>query len=403
MGGSIGGVLGYAYQIGMGRLLSAEEYGVFTAIMALFVIVSAPSGALMQVVSRKVAQYAAQSDWGSVRQLYQTVLVRVLVIGLVSLAIYLFFSTQIQSYLKGATVWAVMMFGLLILINFPMVINNAFLQGLQRFHWLSASLNLTVIGKIVFCFALVWMGYGVAGAIAGNILAFLAIWTLGFSSLLPSLRKGNTKSFANDPISFASVLPVLLANLTFAVLSQSDMIVVNYFFSEKAAGLYAAASILGKAVMYVSGAVTIAVFPLAAENKTTTKHDLKLLKQAMLISAGLCLSGALTYYFLGTDIVRLLYGPSYADAGTVLQYYGFIMVPMALILLGENFLIAKGKIVFSYLFLLSAPIQIIALYFFHSTLLDVVLIVGLSGVIQLILGYWIAFRYLQKRSKGCLS
>ena len=48
-----------------------------------------------------------------------------------------------------------------------------------------------------------------------------------------------------------SILPVIVANISFAIMTQADMVLVNYHFSSEIAGEYAAASILGKAVLYL--------------------------------------------------------------------------------------------------------------------------------------------------------
>ena len=51
IGGIAVGILGYVFQVLMGRLLSTQEYGLFSAMMALFTVLAAPLATLMMVVS----------------------------------------------------------------------------------------------------------------------------------------------------------------------------------------------------------------------------------------------------------------------------------------------------------------------------------------------------------------
>ena len=96
------------------------------------------------------------------------------------------------------------------------------------------------------------------------------------------------------------------------------------------------------------------------------------------------------------QIIALLYGQDYQRAGVVLKFYGLIMIPMALILVAENYLIATGKVLFAYLFLALIPFQVVAIYFYHDSLLQVITVMGLFGCIQAIIGYVLLWKAFQK-------
>src|SRR5690242_7938148 len=66
IGNIAAGILGYVFQVIMGRMLSPQEYGLFSATMALFAVLAAPLSTLMMVVSRKVSEYRARQDSGSI-------------------------------------------------------------------------------------------------------------------------------------------------------------------------------------------------------------------------------------------------------------------------------------------------------------------------------------------------
>jgi len=387
IGGIAGGLLGYVFQVLMGRMLSTQEYGLFSAMMALCAVLAAPLGTLMMVVSRKVSEYRTRQDSGSITHLYYSINIRTAVVGTLILGGYLFLVPQIQFYLKVPSIIPVYLLGTLLFLSYAVVINNAFLQGLQRFIWLSANGAIAVLFKIIFSAVFIWLGYGVAGALGGAILAVIAGWIITYGALHRSLGEGRGLPFQTEHLSIKPALPVLAANVAFATMTQLDIVLVNYYFPAHEAGLYAAASILGKAVMYLPGGIAMALFPMVAENHARSQGSAHLLLQAVGLTTLLSGAGAVFYFLFGEEIVVLLYGEHYRGAGVVLKFYGFAIFPMALVLVAEHFLIAKGRVLFAYLFLFIAPLQLIAVHFFHDSLQMVVAVMGASGLILAILGY----------------
>jgi O-antigen/teichoic acid export membrane protein len=396
VGGIVGGILGYVFQVLMGRMLSTQEYGLFGAMMALFAVLSTPLGTLMMVVSRKVSEYRAGQNSGSITHFYYSINIRTAIVGALILGVYLFFAPQIQFYLKVPSIIPVYLLGALLFLTFLPIINNAFLQGLQSFLWLSASSSLSVLLKIIFAAVLVWLGYGVAGALGGTILAFIAGWLITYGALHRPLAEGRGLPFQTAHLSIKPALPVLAANVAFAAMTQLDIVLVNYYFPAHEAGLYAAASILGKAVLYLPGGITMALFPMVAENHARSQSSAHLLLQAVGLTALLSGAGAVFYFLVGEGIIVLLYGENYRGAGEVLKFYGFAILPMALVMVAEYFLIAKGRVLFAYLFLFTAPLQLIAIYLFHDSLQMVVAVMGASGLLLALLGYGLLWREFKK-------
>jgi O-antigen/teichoic acid export membrane protein len=255
--------------------------------------------------------------------------------------------------------------------------------------------TLSVLLKIVFSGVLVGIGYGVTGALIGVFIAVIGGWLITCGPVYRAVIAGKGKQFHSLHLTILPSLPVLVANIAFAIMTQIDIVLVNYYFSPHDAGLYAAASVLGKAVMYLPGGLALAMFPMVAENHARNEESTHLLIQALLMAAFMCGCGAFFYYFFSDWIIRFFYGESYKGAGEVLRYYGFAILPMALIMVAEYFLIAKGRVIFAYLFLLFAPMQLLAVYYFHSTLLSIVAILAVTGGLLSCVGFgllWQSFR-----------
>lgn len=403
MGGLVSGGFGYVFQVLMGRMLTVQEYGLFNALMAHLVILAAPMGTLTMMVSRKVSSYRVSWDHGSIGHFYYVINVRVVFAAGVIIAICFLFTGQIQSYVRASSVAPIYLMGLAFLLTVPRVINNSFLQGLQYFKWLSVSSILDVFFKTVVAVILVQIGYGVSGVFGGLIISSIVVWLIIYNALRLPLTAGRKRNYRISRFTFRSVLPVLIANIAFAVMTQLDLVLVKYYFTDYQAGVYAAAAILGKAVMYLPGYIALALFPMAAENHARGRDSASLLLQAIGLTTVLCSIGSLFYFFCGESVVTLLYGESYSSAGKVLKYYGLAMFPMAIIMIVEHFLIANGRVLFAYLFVIIAPLQLIAIHFFHSSLLMIVLIVGLSGLLHMIVGAGLLWQDFQgTKSKGAI-
>jgi len=396
VGGVAGGILGYLFQIIMGRMLSVAEYGIFSALMAMIVVIRAPMTTLSMIISRRVSTYRSEQDNGKLGYLFYWINRKLLLIAVVLIVLVVFNIKPLQNFLlieKSAHLYLLL---IILLIAFPQAVNNAYLQGLQYFKWLSVSGVLATLLKIIIAVILIYFGLGVAGALGGVIFSTFIILILTYVVLRPSLSKNNASISNTTHLLFKSAMPVLLANVAFAVMTQIDMVLVKYYFSEQEVGIYAAASILGKAVMYLPGGIAMALFPMVAENHASGKSSAHLMFQAVGVTALLSLTGALFYYFFADSIIVLLYGTDYKEAANVLKYFGFAILPMALVMVAEHFLIAMGRVLFAYLFMVVAPLQLIAIYYYHDTLLDIVAVLSISGIILVVSGYGLLWRTFKK-------
>ena len=313
-GGVAGGILGYVFQIIMGRMLSVAEYGALSSIMAIYAIMSTPFQTIFMIVSRRVSVLKSQKNIDSIAKLFFVLNYKVAGISFI-LILFFWFLPFIKKYLliENSSQFYLLI-GILISTTF-FSINKAYLQGLQYFKWLSASGVLSNLFKTIIAIIFVYFGFGVSGALGGVFISTLITLVLTYFILHPTLNKNSTSSPSTTSFLFKSAsLAVLFANIAFATMTQIDMVLVKYFFSEQDAGLYAAASILGKAVLYLPGGITMALFPMVAENHARGKSSAKLMFQAVGLTATLSFLGDIFYYFFADYIILFLYGDDYKEA-----------------------------------------------------------------------------------------
>ena len=392
----LAGMLGYAYQVLMGRLLSPVDFALFSAIMALTMFISSPLGAMFMVVSRRVSILCAHNQFDVLRSLYWRTHKFLVLGGLFFLLLLFPFVSEVQTYLKAMTPIPIWIFGGVIVFSAFVLINNAFFQGMQFFGWLGSVGVIGVVLKIVLCYVLLTLGFGVDGALAGIFLSLGGIWLIGAVSITRRFpAKGLEGKLPVESFPWKTILPVLIANIAFAAMTQLDMVLVNWYFPSEQAGLYAAASVLGKAVLYLPGGLVMALYPMVAENHAKDQSSAHIMFQAVVTTFFLCATVAIVYWFLGEWLINLLYGNAYIGAGKLLSWYGLAILPMTLVMVAEYFLIAKGRVLFAWLFLGMAPLQVLAIHFWHESMWMVIAIMGGSGSTLVIIGYtmlWLDFR-----------
>lgn len=389
----IGGGLGYVYQILMGRMLSPTEFALFSAITGLYMFFFSPLGAMVMIISRRVSTLRAQHQLAGLRTLYWRTHEFIALGGLMFLSILFLMQDTAQVYLKSPTSGPIWLFGLFIVLGAFLMVNNAFFQGMQRFGWLGSTGVLSGVFRIAFSVALIVLGYGISGALAGAPLAAICIWLMGTLIITGGFVVGNGRgNLSIEPFRLNTVLPVLIANVAFAAMTQLDMVLVNWYFPSDSAGMYAAASVLGKAVLYLPGGLVMALYPMVAESHAKEQANAHLMFQAAAFTLALCGLAALIYWFWGEWLISLLYGQRYAGAGDLLRWYGLAVLPMALVMVAEYFLIAKGRVLFAWIFLGMAPIQILAIRQWHDQLWMVIAIMGACGAVIAMIGYGMMWR-----------
>ena len=375
-----GGILGYVFQILLGQILSVTDYGIFITLMALLVVASVPLGALSMVVSRRASDYRATIQPERMAAMFWWVNGRVLWSALTVVLCTLPFTPWLRDYFQLESVGPVL---LLLVIFFAMSflpINLAFLQAQQNFHWFAITGLASHAFKILFCTTLILIaGIKLNGALIGVVLALLATWLLTYIPLRHTVALPTGVTAKGGHISFQGTIPVLLANLAFVVMTQLDIILVNHYYNTHQAGIYASAAILGKAVMYLPNAITMAMFPMVAENKSRSQGSAHLFFNAMILTVILSGASALFYYLFAANIMSLFYGQKYQGASEILELYGFAIMPMTLVMVAEHFLIAKGRMVFAYVMILGIPFVLLAMQNYHGHLIDMVYILAACG------------------------
>jgi len=370
----------------------------FSSLIALYILLGSPISALNMLITRRVSIWRTTKREQESRHYYWALQKWILIAGCTVLIAFYAYSDFFIVYLKAQSPFQLLIFSTLLIFSALLAVNNSFFQGLQLFGWQATSNIFSASAKLLLSIGFIAIGLGVSGAILGVSLSAAFAWMFGVGILW-----GSSSKLKEDPIEIVDqdvnnlygLFQVLSISISFALMTQLDMILVNWFFSPTEAGEYAAASVLGKAVLYIPSGLIVALFPMTIEAHVNKLKNTMLLRAALTSTFCICGLLAVIYLIWANEIIYLIYGEAYSGAGSILRWYGFAILPMALVMVYEHYLIAKGKMIFSWVFLIFGPLQIAIIYFWHDKLIYVLAAVGSTGLLLFLCGSYMSYNYLK--------
>lgn len=367
----------FVFNAGTSRLLGVKYYGALYALMALLALVSVPATALATVVTKFAAEFRALKDearlHGLVRRLTQwlalaatlTVLAGVLLQSPISA----FFNVP-----RSAVVSASLLIGMM--IGLPPL--RAVFQGVEDFGRYALSSALEGVLKTAAGILLAMLGFGITGALAGyaagGAIALAYTW-----AALERTYGGAAGEFHFDLRRLLQTSSgALVAIATFIALGYADALIVKHYMSPGDAGLYAAVSLGGKVLLYVTSFIPLVLLPKATHRVTVGSSPLPVLAGAAAMWAVLSAVGLLAFYYAPDLVIRVLVGPQFLSAAPLMFGYA-----LAMSLLGAMYLIASYKIAlhrfdFVYPFILLTVAELTTIVLYHPDLRAViaVLLIG---------------------------
>jgi O-antigen/teichoic acid export membrane protein len=377
----VGHVFNYLFQVSMGRLLSVQTYGEMNALLSTMMIFGIPFMTITNYLAKKVSHYNALGYSKQANELIVKSYRNVFVVGLIIMIVSGGFIGYVREYLRMASVIPILLLFLCVLVSILIPLNTGILQGLHKFRMLAFMAGGFGITKCLMCVVLVLAGLGLNGIMLSIILSVLCVGYISFRPIKQHLMIGRESLGQGIGYSMPNIVPIFLANFTFAVMVQVDVIMVKHFFTPQEAGVYSSAAIIGKAVMYLPGAIVMALFPMVASNQARNESTLHLLVKAMSITLLLSGGGAIVAYLFPDIIVSTFFGERYAPASRILGLFALAMLPCAIIMVVMNYNLARGNKFFAYLMPVFAVLKIIGIISFHDKLTSVLMVVLCTGTL----------------------
>lgn len=382
-------IFGYLFQLLMGRMLPAAEYGVLISLLSLLYLTMIPGSTLQATLAKKISELKAGEDFSAIRSLFWVLGRFFLIGGVIWSLVFFVFRQPIAQFLNLSQTSLVIWFGVLAGVSFLQSIPNSFLQGLQRFKAYALSNTLMPFLKLALSTLLVWLGWSVTGALWGLILSMIITIGVALGLLWKNLKGEQVlvNQYFSSMLRF--YLPTLLIMIALASFWNLDVILVKHFFVPQEAGLYSALSVLGRIIFFATSSIAMVMFPLVAERKAKGETYLKILSPAL----GLVLGGSLlitvAYFALPWLIVTIIFGASYLAITPLLGWFGIFISLYTLSFLLVQFYLSIKRLWIAPWLLLTAIIQSILIFFYHDNLAQIVWVNLVSSGLLLtgLLGY----------------
>mgnify|MGYP001565824329 CR=1 FL=1 len=290
----------------MGRFLGPTNYGMLGTLLAIVYIINVPINVIQTIITKFVSQYHTNKEENNINYLMRRSLRKCAIIGVISLLVVLVISPLIANFLHITAV-SIIILSPVILFSVILPIIRGNLQGLQKFKLLGLNLITEIAVKLLLGIILVYLGFKVYGAITAIVLSFLFPILIGLISIRKYISKKSTKEFNHKQI-YAYSYPVLIALTLMSLLITIDVFLVKHLFDEFSAGLYVAASVLGKIIFFGTFAISQVMFPKSVEKFTLNKSTSNVLKKSLLLISVLAVPITACYFLFPKIIIKILFG-----------------------------------------------------------------------------------------------
>lgn len=332
-------VVAVVFTIVFTRLLGTDGYGALAALLNLTVILFVPGSALQVAAARE----GALGRLGAGGELAATLArwTRHIAVGLAGLAVL---SAALQeplaALLNVEESWAAAAVPPTAALWFLVCIQRGLLQSARAYRPVGLSIVLEALGRLAAGGLLVAAGLSVTGAYLGT-LASLAITAAVLTAVLRRRLGPPATGSPRHPLrSLVRDAAVPIGALTVvAALQNVDVILARHVLDKDAAGVYAAATVAAKAVVWIAVGLGLYVLPEA------TRRAAAGLDPRTVLARGLALIGVIAACALAVfaAVPRLLletaFGEEYSSGAGVLFTLGLAFALLACGYVGVQFLL----------------------------------------------------------------
>jgi len=264
------------------------------------------------------------------------------------------------------------------------------MQGQQNFFWLGWQNIINSAGRLgLAAIAVLAFGGYAAGMFTGvcvglGAAAGICIWqTRGLWSL-------PTAPFDRQNL-LAQIIPLMLGFSAVQFFLSADTMFVQAYFPASQTAFYVGAGTLSRALMWVVVPLATVMFPKIVHAEARAEKS-NLLKLVLLGTAILAAGGAAGLCVVGPFVVKLIYKGSYlAVASSLLPWYAWAMVPLALANVLVNDLMARSRFRIVPALLLLVGGYAFALTRFHDNFVMVLKTLGAFNLLLLGVCAWFAW------------
>jgi len=369
----------YLFYILISRLAGVETYGVVASLISAILVLSAPATVVQFIAARLAADLDARGDVAALRKLSDDVTLWTTTFALIFVAAGIVERQPIAEFFHltstAPIVISAITFGLLTVVT----AQRGVLQGAHHFGDYSATQAVDGVIRVAVGVPLV-TSLGASGGLLGPTVSLAAAAV--YSLYAFHARFGTRRApLALDRKLIARVVSnVGLGQMTFTVLAFYDVPLIKHAFDARTAGLYAAAALVGRALLAVLSFVPTVIMPKATARVAARRSPLPMLGGAL----GLCVAvvgvAVLAGWLAPIAVITIIAGRAFVEASPIVAPYLAASGALALANVVAAYKMGLHRYDFVIPALIVAVIEITTFAFWHPTLLSAVLILLIGHV-----------------------
>jgi O-antigen/teichoic acid export membrane protein len=375
------------------RLLGPSRYGDLATLVALIGLLSFPLGGVQFALAQRIAQVAARGDVGGIATLYRRSLRWAGALGATLFLVMGATSLPIQHGLRVASLGAVLLTAATLVPTIVAPVVAGLTQGLERFTLFSVSQVIGPLIRIALLLPLIGLGAGVPGAVGATFGATL-VAVGGTAWILREWVRAPVRAaaFAATETIRRSLLTSTSGILALTSLTSIDIVFAKVTLAPREAGVYGAASLVGRLILFLPTAVASVLLPKVSSRKATGRDTRTLVVPSLVITGILCLLMTGVYAVVPNLITRLTFGSKYAQAGSWLWMFGLEMTCFALANVSFAYELGRERTRGAWLLVGAAVVQICGYLAFHGSARQLLAVNIATGVGLLVVYGGIAIR-----------
>ena len=368
----------------MGRILGPSGYGELTTLISLLFISGAITGTFQTSVTRYVSAYNTHNNAYKIKNFFIKITIRFFILSCLIFILLLLLLKPLTSFLNMQSSLPLIILGVIIIEGSLASVITGVIQGMGRFKALGFNSILSTSLKLVLGIFFIYLGFKSFGAVIGIMLSALIAYLIFFLSIKDILRlkiPSNIDSSIHIKNFYKSTMMILISTVLITLISYFDIVLVKHFFSPQNAGYFAAASQIGRIILFVPGAIGIVIFPRFTEKYEKNERLKNTFLKSFLILLISSVLFLIIYYFFPELVTKLMYGTVYKDSSKLIFLYGLFMTFISFINLQIFYFISMRN----YWYLI---------HLFTIFLVEIILIYNYNGLILNILWIEISTSFL---------
>ena len=378
------------YQVGMGRFLSVDEFGLLSACLGMLNMVLLPLGVVALAMTRAVSLLDQQGAGVTIWKLIKQWSLRLGGLGVGVSVLIILFADSIMRDFHLERVAPIYLFAGVLCLTLLRPVVFAALRGMECFIAWSSATILLALGRLIIGVLLVVLVSAYAGwALLGHGLGVGIALFYGVFFIKRHLAHTSSKEMA-VPALESFIMRSLAGLVGLALFTMGDVVLVRRYFPA-VAGQFAYASIIGHLILIVPQAMCGALFPKVV--KATGYERGQFIRRTF--SGMLCLVSGLSAVvaLCAPFLLGLLFGSEATRPISVmwLQWISISMIPVSILQFQVQMALATHRFNGLWLLMIAALVLLglLGLNVVDSVEKMIVSMALLSLVVSAVLGWFL--------------